>query len=171
MAAPMPQPICAAILAKVLEQIERVEHLIALLPPDSMVWQPPIDRPWTTGKLLGHLIACLAGFCAVLHAAQPERLAHFQELRKLPPAPEVELDPIRGRIRLFSERIVEGFDSLEDSSLARLIPTVFVPAGESVMALLLGNLEHLINHKHQLFTYLRLMNVAVESRDLYRFRG
>jgi len=36
---------------------------------------------------------------------------------------------------------------------------------------MLGNLEHLINHKHQLFTYLKLMGESVGSRDLYRFRG
>ena len=39
------------------------------------------------------------------------------------------------------------------------------------MTLLLGNLEHLINHKHQLFTYLKQMGVEVTTRDLYRFRG
>jgi hypothetical protein len=37
--------------------------------------------------------------------------------------------------------------------------------------LLLGNLEHLINHKHQLFMYVKLMGVAAGTRDLYRFRG
>lgn len=39
------------------------------------------------------------------------------------------------------------------------------------MTLLLGNLEHLINHKHQLFSCLRVMGVALDSRDLYRFRS
>src|SRR5947199_390304 len=60
---------------------------------------------------------------------------------------------------------------LSDADLARLIPTVFVSGGESVLTLLLGNLEHLINHKRQLFTYLQLLNVPVTTRDLYRFRG
>jgi hypothetical protein len=167
----MPQPLCAAILAKILEQIEHVDNLIMVLPPEAMEWKPAIDRPWTTRQLLGHITSCMAGFCAVLYAAQPERLTHFQELRKLPSVVELDREPIRDRVRLFCEQIVEGFETLEDSLLSKLIPTVFVPEGECVMTLLLGNLEHLINHKHQLFTYLRLMNVPVESRDLYRFRG
>ena len=50
-------------------------------------------------------------------------------------------------------------------------PTVFVRTGETVLTLLLGNLEHLINHKHQLFIYLKLMGAPVETRDLYCFRG
>ena len=50
------------------------------------------------------------------------------------------------------------------------MPTVFVAQGESILTLLLGNLEHLINHKHQLFTYLKQMGVPVATPDLYRFR-
>jgi hypothetical protein len=51
------------------------------------------------------------------------------------------------------------------------VATVFVERGEPLLTLLLGNLEHLINHKHQLFTYLKQMGVDVNTRDLYRFRG
>ena len=60
---------------------------------------------------------------------------------------------------------------LEDSSLGKKVPTVFVKEGESLLTLLLGNLEHLVNHKHQLFMYLQLMGVQVKSIDLYQFRG
>ncbi len=60
---------------------------------------------------------------------------------------------------------------MTDADLARRVPTVFVPQGETLLTLLLGNLEHLVNHKHQLFTCVRLLGGAVESRDLYAFRG
>jgi len=40
-----------------------------------------------------------------------------------------------------------------------------------VLTLLLGNLEHLINHKHQLFSYLKQMGVPVATPDLYQLRG
>lgn len=39
-----------------------------------------------------------------------------------------------------------------------------------LISLLLGNLEHLINHKQQLFTYLKLLGADVTSQDLYPFR-
>jgi hypothetical protein len=60
---------------------------------------------------------------------------------------------------------------LQDSDLGKRVPTVFVPDGEPLLTLLLGNLEHLINHKHQLFTYVKQMGIEVSTRDLYRFRG
>jgi hypothetical protein len=60
---------------------------------------------------------------------------------------------------------------LSDADLARLLPTVFVPQGETLLTLLLGNLEHLINHKHQLFVLLRSLGCPVATADLYRLRG
>jgi len=123
------------------------------------------------GVLLGHLLECLAGICAVLWSAAPERLAHFSELRNLPVNHHCGIDEARWRIATYGARIGEGFAAIGDQDLGRLLPTVFVSAGEPVATLLLGNLEHLINHKHQLFTYLRLMGESVSSRDLYRFRG
>ena len=74
-------------------------------------------------------------------------------------------------IALYRARIDEGFELLRDVDLGRVLPTVFTGRGETILTLLLGNLEHLINHKHQLFTYLKEMGVDVHSRDLYRFRG
>ena len=74
------------------------------------------------------------------------------------------------RIDIYSAHIEEGFALLTDDDLARRVPTVFVAQGESVLTLLLGNLEHLINHKHQLFNYLKQMGVPVATPDLYRFR-
>jgi uncharacterized damage-inducible protein DinB len=152
-------PLCAALLDKIGEQIERTSHLIGLVPAERWDWRPqPGD--WTMRELIGHLLDCTSGFCAVLVAAEPVRLAHFAKLREEAPAME-----------LYRAHIEEGFGLLTDGDLARCVPTVFVAQGESILTLLLGNLEHLINHKHQLFTYLKQMGAPVATPDLYRFRG
>jgi uncharacterized damage-inducible protein DinB len=150
--------LCAALLDKIGEQIERTSHLIGLVPEERLDWVPQRGG-WTTRELIGHLLDCISGFCAVLVAAEPQRLAHFVKLREAPPVME-----------LYRAHIEEGFALLTDADLARRVPTVFVAEGESILTLLLGNLEHLINHKHQLFTYLKQMGVPVATPDLYRFR-
>lgn len=152
-------PLCAALLDKIGEQIERTRHLIGLVPAGRLDWAPQ-PGAWTVRELLGHLLDCTSGFCAVLAAAEPVRLAHFAKLREFPPAME-----------LYRAHIEEGFALLTDADLARRVPTVFVAQGESILTLLLGNLEHLINHKHQLFTCLKQMGVPVATPDLYRLRG
>ena len=159
--------LCAALLEKIREQIERTNHLIGLVPSAQLDWTPGPDD-WAVGELLGHLLECMAGFCAVLAAAEPQRLAHFLALRELPVSPPGEA---AARVEIYHAHIQEGFALLTDADLARRLPTVFVAQGEPLLTLLLGNLEHLINHKHQLFTYLKQMGVPVATPDLYRFRA
>src|SRR5438552_15153246 len=76
--------LCTSLLGKIHEQFERTSHLITLLPADRLDSTPPIPDTWPVGLLLGHLLDCAAGFCAVLAAFEPQRLAHFAKLRELP---------------------------------------------------------------------------------------
>jgi len=166
----MPAALCDSILAKIHEQIDRTDHLIGMLPAEGIHWTPSIERSWSTAKLLGHLLECLAGFCAVLAAVDQEKLAHFNRLKQMPVNHECTALEARDRIAIYRQHIDEGFELLRDEHLSRTVPTVFVESGETVLTLLMGNLEHLINHKHELFTYLKSMGVKVRTKDLYRFR-
>ena len=159
------------LLHKVHEQLDRTDHLIAAVPPDRLDWRPDVDGPaFTTGALLGHLMECVAGFCAVLYASHPTRLSHFLSLKEL--ADDVAgAEEARRRLAEYGRHIDEGFALLTDDDLGRLLPTVFVADGEAVMTLLLGNLEHLINHKFQLFHHLKLMGLPLGTADLYVLRG
>ncbi len=164
------QPLCTAIAGKVREQMELAESLIAKLSAEQLAWTPP-GEAWSTARLLGHLLDCLAGMCAALYAAKPEDLAHFGTLRALPVNHACGRDEALARIREYQARIAEGFSRLTDPDLARPIPTVFVANGEPLLTLILGNLEHLTNHKHELFVRLKRMGAAVGTPDLYRFRA
>lgn len=158
------------VLSKLEEQIERTGHLITLIPPDKIEWKP---RPaeLRVCDLLGHLLECLAGFCATLYALNPERLADFAGLRELRVNHCCRIEEARTRIAEYEAHIKRGFTILSDHDLARPVATVFVPEGEACLTLLLGNLEHLINHKYQLFSYLKLLGVQVETADLYSLRA
>ncbi|MEO8371454.1 MAG: DinB family protein [Candidatus Solibacter sp.] len=162
------QILIAALHAKVSEQIERTQHLIHLLPENSVAWTPPIAGVWPVGTLTGHLLDCLAGFCAALHAAAPH--ASLAALRDLPVNHACSPAEATSRIAIYKDALDQSFAGLCDEQLGIPIPTVFTKNGELLLTLLLGNLEHLINHKHQLFTYLKMMGVSVGSADLYRFR-
>ena len=55
-------------------------------------------------ELIGHLLDCISGFCAVLAAAEPQRLAHFAKLRESPAS-----------IEIYRAHIEEGFALLTDA--------------------------------------------------------
>jgi hypothetical protein len=160
--------------AKVLEAIERTEHLVSLVPTERLAWKPEMPAGVTPandlGHMLGHLLDCLAGFCAVFGAAFPRHAAEFDELKRVAVNGYRSPKEWDEAVKAFARCIGQGFEYCADSDLARRIPTVFVPKGETLLTLLLGNLEHLNNHKYQLFLYLKLAGVVVGSRDLYRFR-
>jgi len=155
------------ILAKLEEQIERADRLIALVPHDRTLWRP-LAQSFRVCDLLGHLLECLAGFCAALYAAHPDRLAHFTSLRGLAVNHCCTIEEARERIGNYRDHIREGFAITSDADLARPLATIFAAEGEPLLTILLGNLEHFINHKHQLFFYLKLLGVPVATRDLYR---
>jgi uncharacterized damage-inducible protein DinB len=80
------------------------------------------------------------------------------------------VEEARQRVRDYMTHIEEGFAGVTDKELALNVPTVFSREGETVLKLLLTNLEHFINHKYQLFFYLKLMGVSLGTSDLYRLR-
>jgi hypothetical protein len=157
------------ILSKLEEQVDRAEHLLDLIPQDKIQWQPLPDS-LRVCEVLGHLLECLAGFCATLYAVNRERLAHFERLRELPVNHCCGIEEARTRLRDYSKHIEEGFALLGDDDLARQVATVFAPEGEAVLKILLANLEHFINHKYQLFFYLKLLGVPLNTSDLYRIQ-
>ena len=159
------------LVSKITEQIERTDHLVRLVPEAQTSWRPPIAGAWTVAELLGHLLDCLAGFCAVLHKALPDDSANLAGLRRLPVNHACSPAEACERLALYRVHIERGFALLNDQDLGRKLPTVFVPEGETLLTLFLGNLEHLINHKHQLFVYLKLMGLDIGTPDLYRLRG
>ncbi|MEK6320196.1 MAG: DinB family protein [Acidobacteriota bacterium] len=164
-----PNTLASLFLSKLEEQIERTLHLITLIPSDKLEWKPQSDA-LRVSDLLGHLLECLAGFCAALYAVKSDRLAHFAEVRELPVNHCCGVEEALERVRDYAMHIKEGFALLGDDDLARRVPTIFVPECEAVITILLGNLEHFINHKYQLFFYLKVLEIGVTTSDLYRIR-
>jgi len=161
---------------KIQEAIDRTAHLVSLVPAPESGFHPraaasPEIRFTDLAHLLGHLLDCTSGICAALRAAFPSKLAHFDKLRCDQVNHGCEPAEALLRIAAYSTHISHGFSICTDSDLARKIPTVFVPQGETLATLLLGNLEHLLNHKAQLFFYLKLLGVHVGTADLYALRA
>jgi hypothetical protein len=169
-----------AVREKVRETIERTEHLIGMTPSGQLGWSPGMAEEAVPdaeaqaidlGHLLGHLLTCLAGFCAAFYAAFPETLSEFERLRGLSVDHSCMPEEAKKQIAIYAAAIEKGFACCREEDLVRKVKTVFVPEGETLMTLLLGNLEHLMNHKYQLFFYLKMLGVKAGTEDLYRLRG
>jgi len=122
------QPLVGSLAEKVMETIERTEHLVSLVPANLLDWSPelPLKAPEVNdlGHVLGHLLDCLAGFCAALYRAFPTQLADFQELRSITVNQSCSPDETRVRIRLYAAQIQRGFDCCTDQGLSAQIQTL-----------------------------------------------
>jgi len=154
------------LLAKVEQQVELTVKLVARVPIERLEWRPAPDA-FELSHLLGHLLEACAGCCAALYRARPQQLAHFARLRELPVNHACDPAQAAERLRDYLNYIREGFAALTDADMTCCIPTLFVPAGEALLTILLTNLEHLINHKYQLFFYLKLLGIEVGTAQLY----
>src|SRR5271167_4913376 len=96
--------LCTSILTKIHEQIERTDHLLGMLPPQRLGWAPS-GNSWPAAQLLGHLLECLSGVCAVLAAVNPERLAYFTRLREMPVNHSCAPAEASGRMALYRTHI------------------------------------------------------------------
>jgi hypothetical protein len=155
---------------KIGEQIALTQSLMTRLPAGELEWRPLPDA-FRAGDLLGHLLETVSGFCAAFYALYPDQLSHFKKLRDRQVNHLCDVAEAIERLSEYQQHIEEGFALLNDEDLARNLRTLFAAEGETAMTILLGNLEHLINHKYQLYFYLKLLGVAVGTPELYQFRG
>ena len=159
------------LLTKIREQVKTTEDLISRIPPARMNWRPAMpDKAgsvFQADELLGHLLECVAGFCAVLQKVHPDELAHFEKLRPRRRNHRCGMQEAVAELKVYFDHIEEGFETLTGDDLERIVSTVFVPEGQAVLTILLSNLEHLSHHKYQLFFYLKMMGVPVGTKDLY----
>src|SRR5260370_24824803 len=121
-----------------LEQIERTEHLIRVVPSDKIGWDPRLPQGSTdVGYLVGHLLDCMAGFCAVFHAAFPQQLGDFSALQSLPVNHFCRPDAALCRIREYAAHFGQCFDLCTANDLPQVVPSYFVPQVAALGTLLL----------------------------------
>jgi hypothetical protein len=140
--------------------------LISLVPAGKLDWRPYPGDFMTLGQLLHHLSGCPGGILMALRNAfpPPEAFGRFlqEDLKRTKSAEDAESWLFRGwgetKTALTALRPVE-FEGL----------MVTVPWGPPIpmWRACLGMAEHWLNHKYQLFFYLKLMGQPVNTMTLY----
>ena len=149
-------------LARIDEDLALVDEMLALVPAGTENWRPPWEPAFSMAELAAHLAESFGGICACLARLNPAAFTQ-QETAGL------TLSQCRLVLAAYRAQVQKA--NISDADWMRVIPTYFAPEGEALLAVLLVNLKHANHHAHQLFTYLKLLGVPVETRHLYRFTG
>lgn len=156
------------VLLQHAEGLNRVtDTLIRISPPDKLGWKPG-DPFMTVGQVLHHLADCpnVITWAVRNGFPTPEQLPRLIEEGLKQTA-----DPSAA-----SKRLAENFatarnelTALSDSDLVQRSVTVPFGGSRSIPLglALLSAIQHQTNHTMQLFSYLKLLGLAVNSDTLY----
>jgi len=148
------------------------DGLMKLVDEGSLGWRPTGGKNWmTTGQLLEHMTsacgACCKGFVTGdwgVGDASVEDMAPSSE--KMPSAKSVK----EARERLAADRKValEMIRTSGETDLtSKSVPAPWDPTPRVLGEHLLNMVQHLIQHKGQLFYYLKLQGKPVDTSHLY----
>jgi hypothetical protein len=142
-----------------IDSYRPVENMLKMVPADKLGWKPG-DNFMTVGELISHLCEGIGGELKMLvtgnwpvhHEGPMPKCNQLEGLAKL----EKDKDVLRELIAGISE---EDFASRQ----------AVTPWGASGTIEKMGFdfREHFTNHKMQLFTYLKLLGLPVNTQTLY----
>ena len=140
--------------------------LISLAPASKLDWKPGKGGYMNLGQLLHHLSTCPGAFVAAVNNAFPPSDAFqkfVQEDLRNTKTPEVA---VREASRGWDEAkaALTGVSSAEFQ--ARMVAVPWGPP-MPLWRTCLGMAEHWVNHKYQLFFYLKLLGQPVNTMTLY----
>lgn len=129
--------IAKALSAKVQQAIDRSERLMSLVPKDSSAlaardtgWRHGSNRYWSSAGTPSRLYI---GFCACFARAFLLELAEAASLRALEVNHFCEASTALLQLSQYRDFIDRASSLCSNEDLKRLIPTVFVPDGETLL--------------------------------------
>ena len=153
------------------------EKLMAMVEEKTLGWKPATGSNWmTTGQLLKHLVeSCGVCFRGFIKGEWPEVVDNVRDLppeAQLPPAemlPAVtSLDEAVRLLHRDKQLAVEMLSRCSEEELAgKPAPAPWDPTGVVLGRRLLQMVEHMKQHKSQLFYYLKLQGKPVNTADLW----
>jgi len=161
--------------AEIQSAYTTTDKLLALVDDDALEWKPSTGRNWmTTGQLLRHITeGCGVAFRAFITGdwGLPEG-TDISEMTQLPPAEKLPtLESVAEARRLLEQDKQLAFEMLAsrgDEELARdKAPAPWDPTEMVLGHRLLQMVDHLKQHKGQLFYYLKFQGKPVSTGDLW----
>ncbi len=150
-----------------MEAYRPAEAMIQIVPRDKLDWRPR-ENFMSFGQLVSHLGDGLGGPLRNLISGKwPFTMEQFEEMTKLENcpscSPEEALEKIKKDKQALKE-VLAGISEQEFSS--KMVSTPWGWQGKCEL-ISIRFLEHFLNHKMQLFTYLKLIGLPVNTMTLY----
>ena len=150
----------------VLQSIQPAEKLIALAAAEKLDWKPG-PTFMSIGQVLCHLSDGVGGGLEMLVSGKWPPMEEMEAGMKLESMPSCSVQEALAKLEKDKTTLQSTLDSLSEDDFTNRV--VSVPWGwkakfEIMSVFFLG---HFNNHKMQLFTYLKLLGLPVNTETLY----
>jgi hypothetical protein len=151
----------------IMEAYRPAQTLIRMVPEDKLDWRPAAGF-MSIGQLIDHLTEPISdGLRCLVTNQWPFTSDQMEEGMKLENIPSCNVQKALEKLEKDKAGLREVLDGLSEEEFAQM--PVSAPWGWKgkleIMAVLFR--EHFTNHKMQLFTYLKLLGLPVNTATLY----
>jgi hypothetical protein len=150
----------------VLQSMGPAESLINMVPADKLGWRPGPNF-MSTGQVLAHLSDGLGGGLETTLSGKWPSMQEMESGMKLENMPSCGVHEALSKLEKDKAILRSTLDSISEEDFTHRV--VSVPWGWTTKFEIIGVafLGHFNNHKMQLFTYLKLLGLPVNSETLY----
>ena len=149
-----------------MQAFRPAKTLIGMAPADKLGWQPG-PKFMTLGQLICHLSLGVGDGIRLLHTGEWPTDEEMLTGMKQENLPSCGVEEALGKLEADKATLREALAAVSEQDFTS--KTVSVPWGVQgkMEVLALSFLEHFTNHKMQLFLYLKLLDLPVNTQTLY----
>jgi len=150
----------------VVETYRPAAKLMSMVPADKLSWKPG-PTFMDLGQLIYHLSLGLGASMELLLSGKWPSMQEMEAEMKLENLPSCTVQEALDKLEKDKEVLRAALDGMSEADFANQI--VSVPWGwkGKIERMAISFLEHFTNHKMQLFTYLKLLGLPVNTETLY----
>ena len=150
----------------VMQSMGPAEALMGMVPQDKLDWRPDPSF-MSIGQVLAHLGEGIGSSLEITLSGKWPSMEEMAAGMKLENMPSCGVQEALGRLEKDKKTLRATLDSISEEDFSNRV--VSVPWGWSAKVELMGVnfLGHFNNHKMQLFTYLKLLGLPVDTQTLY----
>lgn len=152
--------------AMVLQSVGPAEKLIGMVPADKLDWKPG-PTFMSTGQVLAHLSDGIGGGLEMLLSGKWPSMEEMEKGMKLANMPACGVQEALAKLEKDKAILRSTLDGISEDDFTNRV--VSVPWGwqAKLEIMSVSFLGHFNNHKMQLFTYLKLLGLPVNTETLY----
>jgi len=150
----------------VMQSVRPAEKLISMVPADKLNWKPG-PTFMSLGQVICHLSDGLGVGLETMLSGKWPPAEEMEAVMKLENMPSCGVQEALAKLEKDSQILRTTLDGISEADFTNRVVSVPWGMTAKIEIMMVAFLGHFYNHKMQLFTYLKLLGLPVDTESLY----